>query len=248
MFRKKLSIYSPIREGPYDQFHGFRVHYLWLKAADGVALHAAWCPADRARGTLLRFQGSHGNLTFAFETAREMSRRGFSVFLLDYRGFGRSRGKPSLKGILRDARAAYDYVTGPLGEPPPRVVLLGESLGGAAAIHVAASVPCAGLVVQSTFTSMLELAAAKLGRFRWLRFFMRTRLSNLRMIPRVKAPKLIIHSRHDEIIPFWMAKRLYQAALEPKQLLELSGPSHDGVSFAHGYYDVLTRFMNQCLD
>lgn len=247
MFRKRLSIYSPTREGPYDQVCGFPIRYLRVTAADGVALHAAWCPAERARGTLLQFQGSHGNLTLGFETAREMSRRGFSVFLLDYRGFGRSQGKPSLKGILRDARAAYEHVTGPLGQAPSRVVILGESLGGAAAIHLAASVPCAGLVAQATFTSMLELAAEKLGRFRWLRFFMRTRLSNIRMISRVQAPKLIIHSRDDEIIPFWMARRLYQAASVPKQFLELSGLSHDRTSSARGYYDALVAFMGQCL-
>src|SRR5215469_17387284 len=130
IFENRL-IYFPQKDGPYERDYGFPVHYVMFNADDGVSLSGAFCPVEHARGSIMWCHGNGGNLSYGLSTAGEFRKLGLSVFLFDYRGYGRSDGSPDGKGIMRDAESAYRYLTEQLHAPPSRLVILGESLGGA---------------------------------------------------------------------------------------------------------------------
>jgi fermentation-respiration switch protein FrsA (DUF1100 family) len=219
-------IFFPEKGGRYDLNYGFPVQFVTFEAADGVRLHGAFCPVEHARGTILWCHGNSGNLTYGFDAVRNLHKLGVSVFLFDYRGYGKSDGSPNGKGVMLDAEAAYAYVTGELHVEPSRLVLLGESLGGAPAIRLASRHECAALIVQSTFTSIRDMAGVRLPYLSWLRFLVRTDFPNLDTIASVRAPKLFIHSRTDPVVPFWMGEKLFAAARPPKEQWIIDRASH----------------------
>jgi hypothetical protein len=176
-----------------------------------------------------------------------MRKLGVSVFLIDYRGYGRSAGSPTGSGILLDAEAAYDYVVGTLGVPSSRLILIGESLGCGPALHLAARRPCAGVVVQSAFTSIGDMVATLVWFLPWARWLPRTRLPNLENVRRVAAPKLFIHSRADEVIPFWMGQKLFESASQPKEFWILDDVRHNDTFDDPAYSDRLGRFLDRAL-
>ena len=231
-----------------------RVEDVWLTSADGVRLHGWHCAPVVGRGggpepvkadrTLLFLHGNGGNLSHRYALIRELVKLPANVLIIDYRGYGRSEGAPSEQGLYRDARAAWEYLVNTRGVPADRVVVFGESLGGAVAIDLAARVRPCGLVAQSTFTSVADMAA---GLFPFVpRFAIRTKMDSLGKIARVECPKLFIHSPADEIVPYEMGRRLFDAAREPKYFYEVKDASHNLTDTVGGaaYYDALRGFIN----
>jgi uncharacterized protein len=207
--------------------------------ADGRRLHGWWVhpPAgsepDAEDGpVLLYFHGNAGNLTHRATTVATLARQGLRVFIFDYRGYGRSEGQPSEKGLYEDARAAWRVLTLERGISPGQVVLYGKSLGGGVAVQLASEVRPAGLVLQSTFSSIPDLAAF---HYPFVpRALVRTRMESERKLRTVRCPVLIVHSRDDEIVPFAHAERLFAAAPEPRQLLVIEGAGHNDTFTAGG--------------
>jgi hypothetical protein len=196
---------------------------------------------------LLWLHGNGGNLTYAFDSIRDWHRLGVTVVLVDYRGYGKSEGSPSEQGVYLDGEAAYQFVTEELRVPASRLVILGESLGGAPAIRLASKFPCAGLVTQSAFTSIPAMVRSTFPLLPWLWVLARTRFPNLDTIPQVKAPKLIIHSRDDEMIPFRMGRELFEAAVEPKQFMELDRVGHNFTLTDSRYWEGVGKFLDRIL-
>ncbi len=246
IFENRL-IYFPQKDGPYDQDYGFPVQYIRFTADDGVSLSGAFCPVEHARGSMMWCHGNGGNLSYGLRTAGEFRKLGLSVFLFDYRGYGKSEGSPDGKGIMRDAESAYRYLTEQLHVPPARLVILGESLGGAPAIRVASRHDCAALIVQSTFTSIRDMAGVRFPYFPWLRFLARTDFPNLDTISRVRAPKLLIHSRTDEVVPFWMGEKLFAKASEPKERWVIDSATHNETFELPGYWDRVRSLLDRVL-
>jgi uncharacterized protein len=197
---------------------------LTLTSDDGVQLHARYIERDSAAPTLLYLHGNAGNLAGRSDLMTYFAELGANLLALEYRGYGQSDGSPSEAGLHADTRAAYAWLTE--RTPPARIVLLGESLGGAPACELAASQPVGGLILLAAFTSIPEMAALY---YPWLptRWLLRTRFDNLSAIARVRAPKLIIHSRRDELVPVEMGERLYAAAPEPKHAVWLDRSGHN---------------------
>ena len=247
MFFENRIIYFPSKDGIYEANHGFPIQRVTFNSDDGVRLDGAFCPVDHSRGTILWCHGNGGNLSDGFGVAGEFRKLGVSVFLFDYRGYGRSEGEPNSKGVILDAEAAYRYVTKNLSVPPSRLVILGESLGGAPAIRMASRHDCAGLITQSTFTSIRDMAGVAFPYFPWLRFFVRTDFPNLDDIGRVRVPKLVIHSRTDEVVPFWMAEKLFAEAKEPKDLWVIDRAGHNATFGLPGYMDRIRAFLDRVL-
>jgi alpha-beta hydrolase superfamily lysophospholipase len=131
---------------------------VWRRARDGVRLHAWWVEAPGSRLATLYLHGNADNISRRPGHLREMVAAGSSVLILDYRGFGRSQGRPTERGLYRDADAACDYLACQ-GYPPGRIVLHGESLGSAVAVDLAARRPCAGLILECPITSVSDMAA-----------------------------------------------------------------------------------------
>jgi fermentation-respiration switch protein FrsA (DUF1100 family) len=159
-FMEWRSLYYPQRRLAYTPADaGLDYEDVTFVAEDGVALHGWWIPVTGAPGTLIVCHGNAGNIGNRVGLAADLVELGLNIFLFDYRGYGQSRGWPSERGTYRDARAAYEYVRARYADADvPPVVVLGRSLGGAVAVQLALDKPVRGLLVESTFTSVLEMA------------------------------------------------------------------------------------------
>jgi fermentation-respiration switch protein FrsA (DUF1100 family) len=203
-----------------------------LTAADGVELHA-WRVAARGperepeRGVVIVCHGNAGNVSNRVDCAAAFAAMGYGVLLFDYRGYGRSQGRPSEEGTYLDAEAAWRQLVEVEGLAPGKVALYGESLGAAVASELARRRPCGALFVESAFTSLPDLAARvyPLLPARWLA---RVRYPTERNVAGLELPVLVAHSREDDIVPFAHGERLHAAARAMEPLLVTEGPHNAG--------------------
>ena len=201
-----------------------------LRTEDGETLAAWYVPASRPRGAVLFCHGNAGNISHRLDFLLMFHRMGYSTLIFDYRGYGRSSGRPTEAGTYRDARAGWDYLVAVQGIAPGKVVLYGESLGGAVAARLAEQTDPGALVLASAFTSVPDLGA-EIYPFLPVRGLARIRYDTRDSLTRVRAPVLVAHSPGDEIVPFSHGEALYQAASEPKAMLRLAGGHNDGFIF-----------------
>ncbi len=242
----------PAREGEVIP----KVEDCFFVTNDGVRLHGWYCTPQRqlsgrlqpvpAEMVLLWFHGNAGNITDRYDMIRAVVALPAQVFIIDYRGYGKSEGTPAEHGLYLDARAAWDYLVNERRVAPDRIVIFGKSLGGVPAIDLASHVAPAGLIVQSSFTSAGDMAATILPFLP--RVFLHTKLDSVNKIARVRCPKLLIHSRADEVVPFELGRRLFEAAPEPKEFYEVKGSPHNSTYIIGGkaYFDALRRFVASC--
>lgn len=214
---------------------GLDYEALRLATADGEELDAWFVPAGREDAVLLFFHGNAGNISHRLDSLRIFHELGLSVLIFDYRGYGRSTGRPSEQGTYEDARTAWRYLVGQRDVPAHRIVLFGRSLGGAVATWLATEHQPAGLIVESTFRSVPDLAA-ELYRFLPVRALARLEYPAERLIGSVQAPVLVVHSTEDEIIPFGHGEALHAAAASPAALLALRGDHNTGFMLSTGRY------------
>jgi fermentation-respiration switch protein FrsA (DUF1100 family) len=218
-----------------------------IEAADGVELHGWFVPAEDARGTVLFFHGNAGNISHRLDSLRIFNDLGVNTFIIDYRGYGESAGSPSEQGLYRDAEAAYRYLTEQEGIPPERIVAFGRSLGAAVAARMAAHHRMAGLILESAFISVPELAA-ELYPYLPVRMLARLRYDTRAYLERTTLPVLIVHSEEDETIRYRHGLALHQAAGERAGLLTIQGDHNTGFLRAgERYRDGLGQFLNRVL-
>lgn len=203
-----------------------------LTTEDDVALHAWWIPAPAPRASLLFFHGNAGNISHRLESIAQFQRLGLSVLIVDYRGYGRSEGRPSESGTAMDARAAWYWLRDEAEQEANEIIVFGRSLGAAVAAELAAHLEeqqttPAAVILESPFRSVPELAQ-QLYPFLPARWLARINYPVETYVARISVPLLVIHSRDDEIIPFAEGEAVYRAAQEPKQLLELLGGHNTG--------------------
>jgi fermentation-respiration switch protein FrsA (DUF1100 family) len=225
---------------------GLRHEEVRLVAEDRVGLHAFMLPLQGARRTILVFNGNAGNISYRLPRALEIQRRlGASVMLFDYRGYGKSEGRPDEQGTYKDARAAYRYLVGTRGLPPENLVLLGESLGAAVAVQLALEQPAAGVILESPFASIPEMARAVYPFLPPVGPLIRTRYDTLSKVKRLRRPLLVVHGEHDEIVPLSQGRRVFQAASEPKRFYVIRGARHNDTYDTGGdaYWGVLREFL-----
>ncbi len=206
---------------------GLPYESLRLPTRDGETLHAWYLPANPGTHTLAFFHGNAGNLSHRLDNLELFHQLGLNVLIIDYRGYGASSGQPSEVGTSLDAEAAWSYLTSIRGLPPERILLYGHSLGGAVAVQLASEVRAGGLIVESSFTSVADLAAEL---YPWVpaRWLVRFHYDSRSKLSQVRSPVLIIHSRDDEIIPYHHGQSLYAAAPSPKRLLDIQGDHNSG--------------------
>lgn len=238
-FEEKL-IYYPTRhpDGYYDAARlpdGPRD--VEFASSDGVRLHAWFLDPPGAVATFLHCHGNAGNLTHRWGILVRLAAAGVRTFIFDYRGYGRSEGKPGEEGLYRDALAAYDTLAAQPGVAPERIFLYGESLGGAVATQLALERPCAGLILQSTF---LSLAAIGRETFPLLYRLARHRFDTVAKLPEVRAPVLVVHGAADTLIGVHHGRGLFAAAREPKWMHEIPDADHNDV-FEVGGRELLLR-------
>lgn len=246
-FQEKLAYYPQIgREiESTPRQHGLDYEPLTLNTADGERLDAWFIAAPQARGAALILHGNAGNMSHRMDTIAMFHRLGYSVLIFDYRGYGRSSGQPSEAGLYRDAQAAWEHLTGQRAMAPRRIVLFGESLGGAVAAELAAREQAGALVLSSVFTSAPELAAEL---YPWLptKWLVRLQFDTRAALAQTRTPVLVAHSPDDEIIPWRHGQKLFEAAPAPKVFLPLAGGHNEGFIFMRAaWVEVLAEFLNQ---
>lgn len=196
-----------------------------LETTDGVMIHG-WLIEGQSSRVLLFFHGNAGNISHRLDSIRQFHNLGFSVFLIDYRGYGQSGGRTTESGLYRDADAAWRYLVEDRGFVPNDIVVFGRSLGASVASRLATKVQPRALIVESSFTSVPDIAAEL---YPWLPVRWLTRLSHATRdyVADVSCPVLVVHSRDDEIIPFHHGEAIYSAANEPRTLLPIRGTHND---------------------
>jgi fermentation-respiration switch protein FrsA (DUF1100 family) len=233
---------SAVIEGtPLDV--GLDYEEITFAAPDGPRLHGWWIPAAEARHTLLFMHGNAGNISGRVPSIRLFHDLRLNVFVFDYRGYGRSGGNPDERGTYLDARAAWDVLID-RGIAPGRIILFGRSLGGPIAATLGVQVEPGALIVESTFTSVPDLAATL---YRWLpaRALLRFSYDTRARLRERRCPLLIVHSDEDELVPYSHALALFAAAPDPKRLLTIHGTHADGFLTSGALYrDGIAEFIS----
>jgi uncharacterized protein len=214
----------------------------WFEAEGGPKLHGWLVANSQPRAVALFCHGNAGNLTTLADSLRILSvRHGLTVMTFDYRGYGRSAGKPSEAGILADARAARKWLAERTGVAESDIILMGQSIGGAVAVDLAAEDGARALVLASTFTSLPDAAASHMP---WLlpRWNMTMRMDSLAKIRKYKGPVLISHGDADEVIPFAEGQKLFDAAPGTKRFFREPGGKH-GDGRSEGYRVAFEDFL-----
>lgn len=225
---------------------GLPLQDVWFASMDGTKLFGWYVEAAAASSVLLWCHGNAGNIINRLENLRGLYRIGLSVFLFDYRGYGRSHGRPSEEGLYQDAMAAYDYVTRRRRITPDRVVIFGRSLGAAVAGEVAAQKAAASLILESCFPSIEAVAKHYYGGLpvHWL---LGASFRLIDRLPSLSLPKLFVHGDRDKIIPLSLGEQTFQASKPPKELYVVKGADHNDVPFVGGrpYYSKLRDFISR---
>lgn len=223
---------------------GLRFEDAWFQAADGTRLHGWYVPKKNARAAVLFCHGNGGNLTHRAIILRLLHERvGVSVLIFDYRGYGRSEGKPSEQGVLSDALAARAWLAAREKIPETGVVLMGESLGGAVAVDLAARDGARALILESTFSSLPDVAAYHYPILP-VRWAMRSQFDSVGKIGEYHGPLFQAHGDADTIVPLQFGERLFDAANEPKQFLRVPGHDHNDLMPA-SYFDAVADFLEK---
>lgn len=225
---------------------GLKYRGVYLDTEDGVRIHG-WMVGEekyRGNGVILFCHGNAGNISHRLDTLEIFHQLEYNVFLFDYRGYGQSQGSPSEQGTYKDAEAAWKFLVETEKYAPGKIILFGRSLGGALAAHLASRHDAAALVLESTFTSVTDLGA-QLYPYLPVRLLSRFKYNTRALLKNIKEPVLVVHSPHDELVPFNHGKKLFDAANEPKQFLKISGSHNYGFTeSAKTYIKGLKKFFS----
>jgi fermentation-respiration switch protein FrsA (DUF1100 family) len=229
--------------------YGLTVEDVFLTAADGTKLHGWWIQGQEDAPTMLFFHANAGNITHRIDNLLRWQKRGLNIFILDYRGYGRSEGSPHEAGIYQDAEAAYAYVCETRGIAPEQVVLFGRSLGGAVALYTASKFPGAGVIVESTFTCLQDLAAIFFPGVDAQLF--QGQYESLERVKNLTIPLLVVHGTRDDLVPVEQGKKLFAAHSgrigKQKQLYLIEDAGHNDTYYVGGeaYFETLERFIRR---
>jgi len=227
-FMQPRFLYGPVREVPYTPGElGLTFESVAFKSADSLELTGWYIPAEDSKLTVLLCQGNGGNMVHRLDSINIFHNLGVNCFIFDYRGYGRSEGKPTEEGTYLDAAAAYKWLTEVKKIRPDDIIIFGRSLGGSIAAQLAGKVKAKGLAIESTFTSYVEMGK-KFYPYMPVRWFASFSYKTTDYIKEVHCPVMIIHSRNDEIVPFEFGLELYETANEPKEFVEIFGSHNDG--------------------
>jgi hypothetical protein len=243
---ERMFIYFPTQEIEADPSQiGLQYLDVLATTSDGIRVHGWFIPRPGASYTFLIFHGNAGNISHRLEWIQMLHELGAHVMIIDYRGYGRSEGKPFEEGLYLDALAGYDWWSKERAADRSKLILVGESLGCAVAIDLAARVPVDGIVLQSSFTTAWDMAKT-LMPVGLIQPVLGVRFDSAAKIRKINCPKLFIHGDRDEIVPFRLGRKLYDLAPPPKEFYEVPGAGHNDLVWVAGseYVKRLRAFLS----
>lgn len=245
-------VLRPIKNGKkysVKQVAGVKAQDVFFPSCNGRMLHGWYFRVPNSSRTILLSHGIGGNVSSRVDLIELYLRAGTSVFIYDYQGYGRSGGNASLKHIVDDGNAAYNYLTQELCVKCETVILAGESLGTGVTCALSKRVKAAALILQSPFSSLARRVGEVVPFFRnkpeWLQ--PASGLENDQVLSQPHPPVLIVHGDRDTTVPVWHAEDLYQSAIGEKQLLVIRGAGHTGdpaLMQSAEYLDAVKHFLN----
>jgi len=215
-----------------------------ITTTDKLKLHGWFLPVKGAKHVVLFFHGNAGNISHRGESLEIFNRLGLNVLIVDYRGYGKSEGSASEQGFYRDAKAAWEYLIEKKGFQANDIIVFGRSLGGAVATQLASQVQPRGLIIESTFSSVKDMARIMMPLISRL-VYLRYEFDTETLISKVKVPLLLMHSPDDDVIPYSLGVKIFEAANSPKYSYELSGSHNNGfVKSQPEYEQAIETFLN----
>jgi hypothetical protein len=239
----ELLLFFPAKypEGNWEP-KGLRFEDAWFTAKDGTRIHGWYCPCEKPRAVLLLAHGNAGNLSYLSGLLQYLQKDlRVTALAFDYRGYGRSDGVASVEGVLEDARAARSCLANRAGVKESEIVLMGRSLGGAVVVQLAAENAPRGLVLESTFSSLGDVASHHYGAAAAL-LIPADRLNSAARIGRYKGPLLQSHGDADRAIPYSLGLKLFEAANQPKKFTAIHGGDHNDPQ-SNEYFTELERLL-----
>jgi fermentation-respiration switch protein FrsA (DUF1100 family) len=245
VLEEKLIFYpvAAIEETPSQRSLAFDDVY--FTTTDGVRLNGWFIPHTRAKATLLWFHGNAGNIGHRVENIKLLHDLvGINIFIFDYRGYGRSNGKVSEAGTYSDGEAALTYLDSRKDVDSDSIVFFGRSLGAAVAAELATRRHCQGLILETPFSSIRDMARAAFPLLP-IGGLLRTKYDIVEKVKKNKCPLLVLHGDQDDIVPFAQGRKVFEAAPEPKAFYVISGARHNDTYLVGGrsYFAALKRFI-----
>jgi fermentation-respiration switch protein FrsA (DUF1100 family) len=243
---ERSSIYFPYRAIETTPGSiGLPYEDVYFETSDGVKINAWFVPASSPRGTVLFCHGNAGNISHRLEIIKMLNGLDLNVFIFDYRGYGKSSGSPSEKGTYLDALAAYEYLKTRDDVDNEKIIVHGKSLGAAITIDLATRVKPRAIISESAFTSVADIGQ-EIYPFLPMKLINTIKYDNLSKIDKLDIPKLMIHSREDEIIPFHHGQKLFEKAAGPKEFYQMKGSHNEGILvYRDEYLERLDKFLRE---
>ncbi len=218
---------------------------VWMETSDHIKIHGWWVERAGSPLVTLFLHGNAGNITNRAPRIQEIVAAGSSILMLDYRGYGKSSGRPSAQGLYRDSEAGFIYLLGK-GYRAEQIILHGESLGTAVAIDLASRRPCAALVLEAPFTSASDVAGTLVP---FIGPLLVRSFNSLPKIRWIRVPMFFMQGDRDEVIPLRLGQQLFAAAQEPKMFWVIPGAGHNDILETAGadYRHRLTAFYERVL-
>jgi hypothetical protein len=251
-WQNRFIFFPPAVINSTPQEWGLSYEDIWLdipgKDPQQEGLHGWWIPANSStQKVLLYLHGNGSNISSHLRDASQFQRLGFSVFLLDYRGYGKSKGEfPTESQVYQDSQIAWDYLVKTRNIDPKNIFIYGHSLGGAITIDLASKNPSvAGLIIEGSFTSIRDMIDyQKVYQIFPTDLLLTQKFDSMSKLPRLSMPILLIHGTDDQVVPASMSQVLFKAAKSPKKLLLVPQADHNNVSEVSGqqYWQTIQDF------
>jgi fermentation-respiration switch protein FrsA (DUF1100 family) len=242
-FLEHKSLYFPYRAiNATPEDIGLEYEDINIRTRDGIRLSTWFIPSEDSRAVLLFCHGNGGNISHRLEKIWILNRLGLDILIFDYRGYGKSSGRPSEDGLYIDAETVYDHMVNERSLSPQKIIGYGESLGSPVIINLALKKEMAGIIIEEAFMSVKDMAKE---HFPFIpAFLLKNSYNSLRMIKNVQIPKLVFHSINDEIVPFEQGERIFVMASEPKEFVKLRGGHNDAFIVSEEIYSSgIDRFV-----
>ena len=241
-FFQRHYMYHPSLDTPQLSYHqADDMRAVSLYTQDGLKLQSWYKPAKETNPTMIYLHGNAGNIGTRVPFVRHFLNKGFGVLLLEYRGYGGNKGKPTEQGLYQDGRAGMRFLH-QQGIKPEQIVIYGESLGSGVATMLAVEYKICALILQSPFSSFIDLARY---HYPWLLMKPWDRFDSIKRIPMSVAPLLILHGQNDSIVPYSQGFALFEQAHEPKKMLHFEHIGHNDLQHVPDVADKIIVFIAQ---
>ena len=225
-----------------DQW-GLKYEDVYLESSNQNKIHGWYLPVNNSNRALIFFHGNGGNISHRGDSLKIFNRLGLNVLIIDYQGYGKSEGSPGEQEMYDDALVAWKYLLVEKNFKSNDIIIFGRSLGGAVAAKLAADVNPRVLILESTFSSVKDMANRLMPVISRI-VYSRYEFDTAQQVTKNKAPLLVLHSRDDDIIPFELGEKVYQAANKPKIFIEMAGDHNSGfIQSQPAYEQALKNFL-----